>query len=397
MSLSIPDAVISDIDLFADDVLNSPYAAYQTLRDVGPAAWLARHDVWFIGRFEQARDALQNWETFSSARGIGLNPQINAAWADALICVDPPRHTEMRKLITDRLGPRQLKPVEETIERRCQKIVELLVAREQFDAVADLARDLPVHVIMDLIGWPDDVRDELLELADGSFDPCGPWDKPRTQNAFPNLERIYHLVSGIYDSGTLTPGGFGSTVADAAGRGEITRETAIGMLLGYVVAAFDTTISAVASGIWLFAGNPDQWELLRSDPSLVATAFNEIVRMESPIQHFSRVTTRDVDMGEGVVIPADARVIVSYGCANRDERRFDDPDRFDITRKGVGHLGFGMGNHACAGQSLARLEGHSIFKTLAQQVARFELVGEPERRLYNVTRSFSRVPVRALA
>lgn len=392
----IPQAVRSDIDLFADPVLDNPYPTFKALRDLGPAAYLERHDVWFLGRHTQVRDALTDWQTFSSAQGIGLNPAINSAWANALICIDPPQHTELRKLITDRLGPRQLQPIADTIEHRAQQLAEQLIARDSFDAVADLAHDLPVNIIMDLIGWPEYVRPQLLELADGSFDPCGP-ENERMQAAMPQLEKIYTLVSAIYDANALTPGGFGSTVADAARRGEVSRETAIGMLLGYVVAAFDTTISAVASGVWLFANHPEQWDLLRADPSLTAQAFNEIVRMESPIQHFSRVATADVDLEEGVVIPAGARVVLSYASANRDERRFDDPDRFDITRKGKPHLAFGAGNHSCAGQNLARMEGHAVFKFLAQQVSRFELVGDPVRRLYNMTRSFSSLPVRAIA
>lgn len=393
---NIPQAVRSDLDLFADSVLDDPYPTFKTLRDLGPAVYLNQHEVWFMGRYAETRNALADWQTFSSAQGIGLNPTINTAWANALICVDPPTHTAMRKLFTDRLGPRQLKPIADTIERRAQQLAEQLIARDSFDAVIDLAHDLPVNVIMDLIGWPDYVRPALLELADGSFDPCGPANQ-RMQTAMPNLEKIFNLTNEVYDAGTLVPGGFGAHIVDAAQRGEIPREAAIGLLLGYVVAAFDTTISAVASGVWLFANNPEQWDLLRADLSLAAQAFNEIVRMESPIQHFSRVATREVDLGEGVVIPAGARAIVSYASANRDERQFDKPDCFNIRRKDGAHLAFGAGNHGCAGQNLARLEGHAVFKALAQRVRRFELVSDPQRRLYNVTRSFSQVPIRAVA
>lgn len=391
-----PQSVRTDIDLFADAVLDNPYPTFKTLRDLGPAAYLNRHQVWFVGRHAEARKALTDWQTFSSAQGIGLNPTINAAWADALICVDPPRHTELRKLISDRLGPRQLKPIVDSIEQRCQQLADELIARDSFDAVKDLAEDLPIHIIMDLIGWPDSARGMLLELADGAFDPCGP-ENPRMQAAMPQLHRIHRSVSEIYDAGGLMPGGFGSTIADAARCGEIPRETAIGLLLGYVVAAFDTTISAVTSGVWLFANNPEQWDALRADLSLIPQAFNEIVRMESPIQHFSRVATRHVDMGEGVSIPEGARVIVSYASANRDERQFENPDQFNIKRRANPHLAFGTGNHSCAGQNLARLEGHAVFTALAQRVSRLELVGDPVRRLYNMTRGFASVQVKAVA
>jgi cytochrome P450 len=383
----------SNIDLFADAAIEQPYDLYRALRNVGTAAFLSRHDAWFVGRYAEVKKSLADWQTFSSARGIGLNPVINDAWAQALICMDPPAHTSLRKLVTDRLGPREIKSVEDTIDRRANELVDRLLKAGTFDAVHDLAHDLPVNVIMDLIGWPQSVRAKILEMAEGGFDACGPLSE-RVQQSFGKLGGMMGLIAEVYDSGTLIPGGFGSTIADAAKRGEISRDTAIGMLAGYVVAAFDTTISAIASGVWLFAQNPAQWEKLRNDTSVVSRACNEILRMEAPIQMFSRMTTRDVDMGDGVVIPANARVILCYASANRDERHFDHPDRFDISRSVTDHLSFGAGAHACAGQSLARLEVHAVFKALGRRVSRFELVGEPKLQIYNMTRSFSRLPVR---
>ncbi len=392
---AVANAPQSDIDLFADSALENPYPLYRTLRDTAPAVRLTRYNVWFTGRYDTVHAALGDWQTYSSAHGIGLNPIINTAWANALICVDPPVHSELRKLLTERLSPRQLKPVQDTIDRRANELAERLVQRGRFDAVTDLAHDLPVNVIMDLIGWPEEVRPHLLEMAAGSFDACGP-ENERMAASLPRLEAMMKLIASVYDVGTLTPGGFGSTIADAARRGEISRDTAIGLLAGYVVAAFDTTINAIATGVWLFATYPEQWERIRTDPSLLERAFHEVVRMESPIQNFSRVTTKEVDVGEGVVIPQDARVIVSYGSANRDERHFEEPDRFDVARRRIDHLGFGLGNHACAGQGLARLEGNAVFRALAPRVRRFELTGEPVRALNNITRGFSRLPARVL-
>lgn len=388
--MTLPSA---DLDLFSDAALADPYPVYAALRDLGPAVFLSRHDAWFLGRHTEVRQALSDWKTFSSAQGIGLNPIINAAWANALICVDPPRHTAMRKLITDRLGPAQIRGVEETIDRRAQQLVEQLAQRGRFEAVRDLAYDLPINVIMDLVGWPHEVRGEVLQLAEGGFDACGPANG-KMQASLPRLQRMMQLIESVYDAGTLIPGGFGSTIADAARRGEIPREVAIGMLAGYVVAAFDTTISAMASGIWLFAQHPDQWDRVRADPDLVPRACQEIIRMESPIQMFSRGATRDVDFGEGITMPAGARAIVCYASANRDERQFPDADRFDVSRHPNAHLGFGMGNHSCAGQSLARLELHAVFGALARRVERIEIDGEPRLAPHQVTRSFAHMPVR---
>lgn len=382
-----------DVDLFEDHHLDNPFPEYKRLRDLGPAVRLAKYDIWFLGRYAEVRAELSDWQTFSSAQGAGLNPIINEAWSDAVICVDPPVHTQMRKLFTDRLGPKQLKPLADTIDERARELADRLLAAGHFDGVRDLGQDLPVNVIMDLVGWPESERGSLLEYAAGSFDCCGPMNE-RMNNALPKLIGSVEYVTKIYDDRRMAPGSFGHTIQQAADEGEITKDAAIGLLLAYVVAAFDTTINAISSGMWLFANNPDQWKAFHENPGLAASALNEILRMESPIQYFSRVATRDVDLGEGVVIPEGARVLHSYGSANRDERKFAEPDRFDVTRNPMDHLAFGAGNHACAGQNLARLEALAVLRALAERVTTVELAGEPKRELNNVTRGFASLPLR---
>jgi cytochrome P450 len=391
--MSTLDRISSDIDLFTDESLHDPYPLYKQLRDLGPAACLTKHGVYFLGRYDQVRKALGDWQTFSAAKGAGLNDIINAQWKNALICVDPPVHTEARKLFTERIGPRHLMEVEATIHGRAQELAQSLMKRRDFDAVSDVAHDLPINVIFDLIGWPEEVRGELLKFAIGSFDSCGP-DAPRMRAALPRLEAMRAFVSKAYDENLLKPGGFGATVADAARRGEIPREAAIGLLEGYIVAAFDTTINAIGNGLWLFAQHPEQWQRVRQDPSRVPAAFLEIVRLETPLQHLARVTTREVDLGEGVVLPAGARVVVSYASANRDERHYPNPETFDIDRNPVDHLAFGLGTHNCAGQGLAKLEGLAVFGALAQCANGFTMTGPSQRDPNSITRGFSRLPMR---
>jgi cytochrome P450 len=387
------DRIHSDIDLFTDEALNNPYPLYKQLRDLGPAAYLAKHDVYFLGRYDQVRKALGDWRTFSAAQGAGLNAIINKQWEHALICVDPPVHTATRKLFTERIGPRHLTSLEATIHGRAQELAEKLMRQRDFDAVADVAHDLPINVIFDLIGWPEEARGEMLKFAIGSFDSCGP-DAPRMRAALPRLEAMRAFVSKSYDDNLLKPGGFGASVADAARRGEIPREAAIGLLEGYIVAAFDTTINAIGNGMWLFAQHPEQWRKIRQDPSRIPAAFLEIVRIESPLQHLSRITTGDVDLGEGVVLPAGARVVVSYASANRDERHYADPETFDIDRNPIDHLAFGLATHNCAGQGLAKLEGLAVFSALAKCAAGFTMTGPSQREPNSITRGFSHLPMR---
>lgn len=384
-----------DIDIYGDAVLADPYPAYRRLRDTGPAVYLPSCDAWFIGRFADVRAALQDWQSFSSAQGIGLNPVINAAWSEALICTDPPDHGERRRLMTAVLSPAALKPVADTIRQRADALADRLAAMGDFDGVADFAHDLPIGLVMDLIGWPEDVRPRLLALAEGSWNAAGP-PNARMHAGLVQLQDMMAVIAEIFDKNRVTPGGFASHLVEAARSGVISRDTAIGMLAGYIVAAFETTISAMASGLWLFAQNPDQWNRLRDDPGRAINAATEIVRIESPLQNFTRVTTREVHFGDDVIIPAGARVILSYASANRDERQFADPDRFIIERPQTQNLGFGFGPHNCAGQGLARMELSAVFAALASRIARFELWAAPTRALNNIARSFRALPIRAV-
>ena len=388
-------AVSSGIDPYSDASLRDPYSVYRQLRDLGSGVYLSSIDAYFIGRFSDVRGALADWQTFSSAQGIGLNPVINKAWEEALICQDPPVHTERRKLISDVLSPMALKPLTETIDARARGLADRLAEAGEFDGVADFAHDLPIGVVMDLIGWPEDVRPRLLKLAEGSWNAAGP-DNERMRSGLTQLGEMMALIAEIYDNNRVQEGGFAAQLIGAAHKGLITRETAIGMLAGYIVAAFETTISAMAAGIYLFARNPDEWDKLRANPRLVASAANEIVRLESPLQGFSRVCTREVELSDDTTLPAGSRVILSYTSANHDERQFNNPEHFVIDRPEKLNLGFGIGPHGCAGQGLARMELMAVFSAMAARMRRIELVGEPERVPNNIARSFSRIPARSV-
>ncbi|MCP1920639.1 cytochrome P450 [Bradyrhizobium sp. USDA 4532] len=179
---------------------------------------------------------------------------------------------------------------------------------------------------------------------------------------------------------------------DAADRGEIPKEQASLMALSYVEPSLDTTIFATSSAIWLFANNPDQWDLIREDSTLIPNAISEVIRMESPIQGFSRFAVQEHSFDD-MAIPQESRVIVLYGSANRDERRWVDPGRFDVRREGVsGQLAFGHGEHSCIGINLARMEMAALLTALAKRVKRFE-IRSSERAINNTLRGFKKLDV----
>ena len=170
----------------------------------------------------------------------------------------------------------------------------------------------------------------------------------------------------------LEPGRWGTGIYDAVDRGEMEPEAIHGVVFAYLQAGMDTTVNAIGTALYLFAQHPDQWDQVRSDPELIPSAINEVLRYHSPIQRYTRVATDDIELG-GVTIPSDSRVVALIGAGNRDERRFDDPDRFDVTRNPIDHLSFGRGIHHCAGAGLARLELGALLTRFAERVKRFEI------------------------
>lgn len=388
MSLSGENSMKS-IDLFSEEVLADPYPTYRRLRDAGPAVYLERIDAWALARDASVRAALADWETFSSADGIALTDGVNQALRGMLLASDPPEHDRLRAVMNERLAPRVLDGFRENVRRQADTMVRTLVGRRSFDAVEELAKAFPVAVLLDLIGLPEDGRDKVLDWADGTFNAFGPDNELFRASLASQQDKMEYLES-VVASDRLTPGSIGRGIYEVADRGEIDRASCVSLLAALVDAGLDTTINAMSTIALLFSTHPDQWQRLRADRSRIPAAFNEILRLESPVQWFARGVTTDYEM-DGVKLPAGARVLLLFGSANRDERAWTDPDAFDIDRDASRHLAFGRGPHVCAGQGIARLEAHALLAALAEHVARFE-TGEPQRRLNNTVRGLTRLP-----
>ena len=366
-------------------MLADPYPAFARLRAAGPVVWLEQHEVVAFPRFEQVHAALGDWRTFSSARGVGVDEQLNLVLGENPIASDPPAHDAYRKPIVDQLSASALDSSVPEIKATSVRFAGAAVGAGCFDAVADLARPYSLTVVADLVGLPHADREVYPALAERAFNVFG----PAGERADDGLTAAGELVQRAFAA--AEPGGL-----LAGGRGEeLCRAGLALMLVPYTWPGIDTTVNALASAVLLFARHPDQWAELRADRSLIPKAFNEIVRLHSPVQFFTRYVTEEVEVA-GAALPAGTRVLLMYGSANRDERRFPDPDRFDIRRNAAGHLGFGRGVHLCAGINLARLEAHALLEALADRVTRFELTGDPHWTLNNTLHGLGSLPVRAI-
>ena len=383
---------ISRVDLFSDEAISQPYELYRALREMGPVVRLEQHDAWAITRYDEARKATVDWQQFSSAEGVSLTDFTNETLRGTTLASDPPLHDHLRSVVGERLTPRSLRPMREQVQQVADDLVDQVLARGSFDAVADLARVMPMRIVPHFVGWPEEIHEKLLPWAAAGFDTMGP-PNARCEHAMKARRELFEYAVGLSESRDLRPGSLGAGVLTALDNGVIEPEQCPALLIDYLVPALDTTISAVGSAIWLFGRYPEQWEKVRADPSLIPNAFNEVLRLESPVRLFSRITTDDVQLGEAG-IPAGERVLLLWASANRDDRQFESPEDFDVERDNANsHLAFGGGVHGCAGQGLARLEGHAVLSALAERVENFG-VGKAVPVMNNVIRALDSLPVR---
>ena len=261
-----------------------------------------------------------------------------------------------------------------------------LVDGGSFDAMTEIARVLPTQAISFLVGLPEDGRARMLDWAAATFNALGPFDKAFASD-FSLLAEAFGYVRG-QSRDTVREGSWAHALFDAVDAGRLSEAEARGALSAYVVPSLDTTILAKGHLLFLLARNPDQWQLVRDDPALIPNAVLESLRHSSVLRWFSRVAATDYASAD-VFIPQGERVMLVYPSANRDERRFTDPDRFNILRDARSQLAFGNGTHMCAGQHLARMELEVMLEALVERCRTIE-AGDPEigtnRGLYGFTR-----------
>ena len=381
-------------DLFSDDAIREPHGHYAAIRNLGSVVWLARHKVYAVGRYADIRACLADHEVFSSAQGIGLNQVSNQALAGTMLASDPPLHDHLRQVVAHRLTPRSLRGRQAEIQAKANDLVEGLIEKSSIDVMEDLAYAMPLSVIPDFLGWPQRGREMLRPWAWGALQALGPMEEQRTRDGFPLAQQMGEYAFGLAAERDLLAGSLGASLLDALDRGEIEPHQAPVLLLDYLGPSIDTTAAAIANLVAELARHPDQWEALRADRSLIPAALNEGIRFESPLRAFARVTTRDTEI-DGLPVPANSRALMLFASGNRDERKWDRPDEFDIHRDATDHLGFGYGIHGCAGQGMARMEAHAVLNALADRVETLELLEPAVRAVNTVLRTYQSLVVRA--
>jgi len=385
---------VSDADPFSREFFNDPHRIHEELRETGPVVWLMRYSVWAAARYEQVYAMLNDWQAFSSAACVGLQDfRKEKPWRPKSLVLetDPPLHDRTRLVLNRVLSPAAMKTLRERFARAADTLIDALLERESFDAIPDLAEAYPLTVFPDAMGMPPENRRFLLPYGNMVFNSFGPRNEFFAE-AVADAEPVLAWLQAQMQRDALAPGGFGAQIHAAVDSGELTAEEAPIVTRSLLTAGVDTTVSGIGAAVYCLARFPDQFARLRQDPSLARAAFEEAVRHGSPVQTFFRTTTRPVELG-GVPVGEGEKVLMFLGAANRDPRRWERPDEFDIARRTIGHVGFGAGIHACVGQLLARLEGECILSALARKVGAIEITGPVRRRYNNTLRGLAGLPV----
>jgi cytochrome P450 len=386
---------VSNIDPFSPAFLHDPYPHHQALREAGPVVWLEPYGIWTMARHQEVRDTLTDWQSYCSSAGVGLSDfRKEPPWRPPSIILeaDPPLHTRTRVVLTRILSPAAIKILRETFEREAEALVARLVEQREFDGIADLAEAYPLKVFPDAVGLSEQGRENLLPYGSMVFNGFGPRNA-LFDAAMANAGPVRDWIMSKCSRAALAPGGLGMQIFEAVDGGELSEDEAGMLVRSFLSAGIDTTVYGLGNALHCFVSYPEQWTILRENPALIRSAFEEVLRFEAPVQSFFRTTSRDVEVG-GVRMRDGEKVMLLFAAANRDPRRWDKPDTFDVRRRAAGHMTFGTGIHGCVGQAVARLESEAVLAALAKRVAAFELTGEPTRRLNNTLRGLDRLPLR---
>ena len=413
MSANAP-AIDFENDAFADEV---PYAMFDWLRQNDPVRWYDwphGRGYWAVSRHDDLVAVHKDTKTFSSETGAtaleDLAPDALEA-RKSMLDTDPPRHTRLRGLVNREFTPRAVAAYENLLRELTRVILDEALPMGEFDFIEQVAAPLPIQVLCRILGVPPEDNGLLIEWGDrmiASTDPAMsdmsyehpdsdayrllPFRSPAAvelwkyghgiadqRRADPREDIVSKLVHGEVDGERLTPREFDT------------------MFLLLVVAGNETTRQAIAHGMLALMEHPGELQRLRDDPALIQTAVDEIIRWATPVLHFRRTATCDVEL-RGKTIREGDKVVTWYISANRDELVFDDPYRFDVGRRPNDHVSFGRGGpHFCLGAHLAKLEVKVMFEELIPRLRSIEPAGPPTRIRTNFTNAFRAMPVRVAA
>lgn len=400
-TLTLEDIDLSDHDAFVERV---PYEWFALLRREDPVHFNREPDgpgFWAVTRYHDIRTVHRNVAVFSSEVGGTSLEDLEPEHVEArksMIDMDPPRHDELRAIVNRRFTPRAVQVWEDQVRRVANEVLDVALPLGEFDFVEQIASEIPMQVFAEIMGIPQEERRTIIDLGDrllGNQDPEFAVEPDEAHRHLPFSSPValemFEFGRRLAEQRRREPKD--DIITQLAFEGLTQREYDVYFVL-LATAGNETTRHTITHGLLALLEHPDQLETLRADPSLGKTAAEEMLRWATPVHHFRRTATEDVELG-GAQIRAGDKVTTWFVSGNRDEEVFPDPDRFDITRHPNKHMAFGPGGiHHCLGAHLARMEVRIAFEELLKRPVEIELAGPPERLRSNFFNGIKRLPVR---
>ena len=383
-----------EVRLLSDEVFQNPYPTYALLRDHSPVHWDEQLNGWIITRYDDVYEALRDHETFSSrrigllaARG-GADPsppmrqfiRLATGW---MWMLDPPQHTRVRKLMSQGFSPRDIRDLDPLVSEIVAELVDDLVAKGEFDLIPDFSYAVPALVLVTLYGLPRSDAPLITQWCDtikvflGGAPDLAASGGPAAQS----LEEMMAYLTAVIGERRAEPRNdlISRLVNAKDGADRLDDEELCSNLLLLMVATFETSIDLLGNGLLGLLKQREQWDLLKSDPTTIPGAVEEVLRYDGPVQLTHRLVTRDVEL-HGKVIAAGQLAYLVRGAANRDPAKFADPDVINIRRTETGHVALGAGIHYCIGANLARLEGVTALTELSRRIPELTLAADKPHR-----------------
>jgi cholest-4-en-3-one 26-monooxygenase len=399
---------LEDIDLASPATFEGgvPHETFAFLRREAPVHFHRESDggpgFWALTRHDDCTFVSKHPELFSSALG-GTNifdvPEADLAITRTLMLnMDPPQHVKFRRIVRTGFTPNRVKHLLPRVRERAAALVDTMIEKGECDFVRDVAAELPLQVIAELLGIPDDERGRIFDLSNKLIG----FDDPEFQNTMEDgKQAAAEMWLYAHKLAMERKESAGDDLVSVLMRAEVDGQKLSELefnnfFLLLAVAGNETTRNLLSGAVHALIEHPDQWRRLQRDRSLLDTAVEEFLRWVSPVMHFRRTATKDVEI-RGQQIKAGQKVVMFYHGANRDEWVFDSPQRFDVGRIDNPHLALGIGEHYCMGANLARMEIRLLFEELLKRVPELELAG-PVRRLRSAfINGIKAMPVRALS
>ncbi len=397
---------LEEIDLIdgRNFVAGVPYAWFAELRREAPAFWhpqegAPRGGFWAITRYDDCVQVNRDWEHFSSARRGSLFPEMDddqlAQQQLMMVNMDPTMHTRYRRLVNKGFTPKMVRDLEEQIVGYADGIIDAVCERGTADFVEEISAELPLLVIAELLGVPQEDRRMVFDWSNRMIGAEDPEYQIPGADPGESAMQVYAYAEELATARRLQPKeDLVSVLLNAEVEGEKLNELELDLFfLLLIVAGNETTRNLMSGAMTAFFDHPDQWELLRQDRSLLPGAVEEMLRYVTPVMHFRRTATGDMEL-HGQQIKEGDKVVFWHASANRDEAAFGDPDTFDVTRSPNNHIAFGGGGpHFCLGANLARMEIMVMFDRLLERIPDMRLDGEVQRLQSNFINGTKHIPI----